>query len=540
MTSQKTVHRLLWNSIASYSNFAITFVSSFFLLPITLRYLDKEQYGLLQLVGSLVAYVALAGLGTGSALMRTVAKSRDTDKSVDLSPIISTAFFFYLGIGIAGFAVGISSLSIIPGIFHIPSDQRWLCQLLVIISFTGALITFPLSVFLGVLSGRERFDIINIIRGIQTLCMFVGSIIIFWSGGRVIALMVIQSALAIGAAILSVWYSYREVPTLKISFKLVRLSELRQILSFGIFAFCVQIAVQISYRTDTIVIGVFLPLSAIAIYNIGLRLSEIAREIPSQIGGLLPPIIARLDQEKQPEELQRLLLAATKWILLVALTVAIPLFVFAPAFIRIWLGSDFEQSALITRVLCVAGIFSIAQGPSATLLMYQGKHKLLAATSLVCSFANLALSVVLVRYLGILGVALGTAIPVVVADGLIVFPLACNLLRLPLRRLIGRSILPPVIPAVITVAILAGIFNKWNPEHLIYIIEAMIFGSTIYCLSFWTFFLSTNERHEFMLQIKQLISRSPIKPERQAGKNDAAVFSAASAEPMPMSGRPRE
>lgn len=523
MTAQKTINRLLWNSIMSYFNYAITFISSFFLVPITFRYLDKEQYGLLQLVGSLAAYVALAGLGTGSALMRTVAKSRDHEKRIDLSPIISTAFFFYLVIGLAGFVIGLSSLQFLPGIFHIPPAQRWLCQLLVIIALTGALITFPLSVFLGVLAGRERYDIINIIRGIQAVCMFMGTILIFWSGGRTVALLLIQNGIAVGGALLLVWYSYREVPNLRISFKLVRLSELKEILSFGIFAFCIQVAVQISYRTDTVVIGIFLPLSAIAIYNIGLRLSEIAREIPSQISGLLPPVIARLDRGEEPEEVQRILMAATKWVLMIALAVAIPLLVFAPAFIRGWLGGDFKQSALITQVLCIAGIFAIAQGPAATLLMYQGRHKLLAATSLICSGANLILSIILVRYLGILGVALGTAIPVVIADGLIVFPLACKLLRLPLRKLTVQSLLPPVIPALAWIAVLELIFSRWNPERLVNVIIVMIIASVIYLLSFWIIFVSSKERRLLIDQIRQLISRIEPRSRVIASNDHGAV-----------------
>ena len=132
------MRRLLWNSTTSYINLAITFISSFVLVPITIQYLGKEQYGLLQLVGSLAGYISLASLGTGAALMKTVAQARDANPPVDLSPTISTAFFFYLGIAIIGFIIGLSSLPVLPSVFNIPESQRWISQLLVIISFLGA------------------------------------------------------------------------------------------------------------------------------------------------------------------------------------------------------------------------------------------------------------------------------------------------------------------------------------------------------------------------------------------------------------------
>jgi O-antigen/teichoic acid export membrane protein len=398
----------------------------------------------------------------------------------------------------------------LPSIFHIPADQRWISQLLVVISFLGALITFPLSVFIGVLTGRERFDLSNIVRGVQSLSLFVTTVLVFWFGGRLIALIVVQTLLSVGSSIMLVYFASREVPGIRISLRLVRLTELRHILSFGIFAFCVQIAVQISYRTDTVVIGIFLPLGAIAIYNIGLRLSEIAREIPSQISGLLPPIIARVDQEKQPEDLQRILLGSTKWILFIALGVAIPLLVFVSPFIRIWLGSDFEQSALITKVLCLSGILAIAQGPSATLLMYKGKHKFMAASSLIASGTNLVLSIILVRYWGILGVALGTAIPVLLADGLIVFPLACRLIRMPLRRMITHALMPPGVSALLTIAMVSAACSKWQPVNLIHIILAMAGATCVYMLIFSLCFLSVADRKVLIAQFKQMIMKIPI------------------------------
>jgi O-antigen/teichoic acid export membrane protein len=521
MNSNRTVRRLLWNSATSYINLTISFASSFILVPITLHYLGKEQYGLLQLVGSLAGYISLASLGTGAALMRTVAQARDADPPVDLSPTLSTAFFFYLSLGAIGFIVGLSALPVLPSIFHIPQDQRWISQLLVIISFVGALITFPLSVFMGVLIGRERFDLSNLVRGVQSLSLFGATVLAFWSGGRLVTLIVVQTLLSIGSSVVLVWFAYREIPNIRISPKLVRLSELRQILSFGVFAFCVQIAVQISYRTDTVVIGIFLPLGAIAIYNIGLRLSEIARDIPSQISGLLPPVIARMDQQKQPEDLERIFLASTKWILLIALAVAIPLLLFVSPFIRIWLGSDFGETGLITRVLCISGIFAIAQGPAATLLMYKGKHKFMAASSLTASAANLVLSIILVRHWGILGVALGTAIPVLLADGFIVFPLACRLIRMPLRRLFIRALLPPLAPAVLTIVIMSVACSKWNPTSLLEVVLAMAGASCVYLLIFSLCSLSVEDRKSLLFHAKNFIVQNSILRQHAAKREPA-------------------
>ena len=79
-------------------------------------------------------------------------------------------------------------------------------------------------------------------------------------------------------------------------------------------------------------------------------------------------------------------------------------------------------------MLALAGIVLVGQGPLGNILMGTGRHRLVAYVSLGEAVSNLALSVVLVRRFGMLGVAIGTAIPMFVAN---VFILAG---RLPSAR----------------------------------------------------------------------------------------------------------
>jgi O-antigen/teichoic acid export membrane protein len=498
----ETVNRIVRNGATSYVSMVVTSACGFAMVPIALRYLGTGDYGLLVLVGSLAGYVSLSGLGTGTAIMRSVAEARSAAAPPDLSQTISTAFFFYLLISILGLAATLLLIQPLPYLFQVPHDKVGLSRTLLLISFAGAWATFPLSVQTGVLIGRERFDLMNLLQAAQAIVWLLAGVLVLWSGGQLVAFLFTRTATSLLFASVGAWLAHRELPSLRLSSKMIRLSELRSLLSFGLFIFCVHVAVQISQQADAIVIGIFLPLETIAVYNIGLRLSEIAREIPAQLGRLMPPVIARLDRRTQPEELRTAFEESTKWILAIALAAATPLIVFADSLIRAWVGEGFIRAAIVVYILCVGGIVSVGQSPAGYILMFKGRHKLSAGLSLSDCVLNLVLSIILIRPFGIVGVALGTTLTVVILNTFVNVPLACRLIDMPVRRLFRGAVLPALAPAVVTLVIAAAVRQVLWVDHLPPTLLGMAATAAVYALLFARASLSPRDRARYLLYLR--------------------------------------
>src|SRR5207249_8018241 len=113
---------------------------------------------------------------------------------------------------------------------------------------------------------------------------------------------------------------------------------------------------------------------------------------------------------------------------------------FASPLISRWMGPGFEASVLPLQVLAITGVVLVGQGPLGNILLGTGRHRLVAFTSLGEAVANLILSVILVRRYGIVGVALGTAVPVVIANLFILFPAACRHVGMSVASVV-RSVL---------------------------------------------------------------------------------------------------
>jgi O-antigen/teichoic acid export membrane protein len=129
-----------------------------------------------------------------------------------------------------------------------------------------------------------------------------------------------------------------------------------------------------------------------------------------------------------------------------------------------------------------------------------------ALVALVEALANLVLSLILVRPLGILGVALGTAIPVFVANTFVLLPAACRTVGLragEFARLVLPAPLMGTLPAVLAVIL----FRTYLPptRFIAVVGEGAVVGA-IYMLAALTLGVSAEVRARYIRQVTRALS----------------------------------
>ena len=118
--------------------------------------------------------------------------------------------------------------------------------------------------------------------------------------------------------------------------------------------------------------------------------------------------------------------------------------------LRLWVGAEFTSS-YATLVVLTTGVLAIAiQGTAGQVLLALDGHRLMASIAGVEALCNLGLSIVLGLRFGIVGVALGTAIPTVITAFGITLPYAC--------RQVGASYASLMRPLVGPAAIAGGAY----------------------------------------------------------------------------------
>ena len=129
---------------------------------------------------------------------------------------------------------------------------------------------------------------------------------------------------------------------------------------------------------------------------------------------------------------------------LIAAFVTVNLIALGPMFLRLWVGQAFSVYALPLLVwLGLAGFAqAIAVQGQLQFCLALGRVRFATAVLLVEGAINLVLSIILARAIGMVGVAIATAIPAVLVSGLFLPIYVARLVGASLRLLVRETVLP--------------------------------------------------------------------------------------------------
>ena len=249
------------------------------------------------------------------------------------------------------------------------------------------------------------------------------------------------------------WTAKIALPELSLRWSLFSPSLVREVTSLSIYFFVIDIAIQVGFNLDNLIIGGVIGTAAVAVYSVAMRLADYQRQLAGQFNALLFPVIVRLGSGRGPDALRTMLVEGTTIALALIVGVTVCVVGFAKPLIQLWMGPGFEQSVSTLYILAITSIVLVAQGPPGSILLGVGRHRIVALVSIADAVLNLTFSLLLVRPFGMMGVAAGTGIPVLLLNLGVILPLACRTVGVPVSQFLRSAVRPAVagaIPAVVS------------------------------------------------------------------------------------------
>lgn len=494
------------NISTRYLALAVTAIVGLVVLPVNVHYLGKSQYGLWILTASLTTYFSVLDLGYGSAVVKFVAQYRAKQNAQALNEILSTLNVVFCSMGVVVYLVAILVAWQLPHIFNIEPSQVNTGRMILLIIGANVTLHFCCAIYGGVVNGFQRYYLNNVIGTVTTLLTAAVNVLVLWLGYGLIELVAATTAVR-----MSPYFLYRRnarhvFPELHLSPRLFRRERLREVTGFSIYVAMIDWSSRLNYAVDNFTIGIFLNTASVGIYAVGLRLSEALFRMTSQVHTFLFPTIVHRSVEGRLEDQRRLVVQATRFQLAIAIGLCGSVIAVAPVLVRAWVGPGFESAFLIAQVLAYVVILRAWMGVPGTLLKGTGRAGYVAKVSAVCAVANVLLSVVLVKLMGLIGVALGTAIPVTIIAAFSIFPAACREVELPVLQGYRRVVWPAVWPALLVMTAMAYT-RGLLPHRLIAVLAHMGIGAAAYGVLFIAFGLDRDERQWFMNKLAELWKR---------------------------------
>ena len=170
------------NVAANWIWYSLVVVSGF-ILP---RFIDEthgaELLGVWDFAWSLIAYVSLLALAVGSSVQRYVAKYRAVEDWDSLNSTVNTCLALLTASSIVGLvATGMLAAAVPHLLPAAGSDAIFAARRVIIILGVCCAMQMPGGVFNAVVTGYERFDIFNVVRGAREMTLAVYPIRSSWS-----------------------------------------------------------------------------------------------------------------------------------------------------------------------------------------------------------------------------------------------------------------------------------------------------------------------------------------------------------------------
>jgi O-antigen/teichoic acid export membrane protein len=476
------------------------------MLPFNLRHLGAAEYGLWILLGSITIHFSVLDLGYGGALVKFMAQYRAHRNARALNEIASTLFFIFAGVGIVAYLAIAGIAFNLEHVFNLTPEQARTGGWVLLIIGVHVCLNFPFSVFGGVISGFQRYDANNIVAIGMSIAVAAVNVAVLLAGYGLVTLVAATVSVRIGGYLIYRLNAYRIYPELEISWALFRRSRLREVTGFSIYSSIIDWANKLNYQLDGLVIGMFMGSAWVAIWAPAERIISGTQRLTNQLNGVLFPVIVDSDAAQQQHRLQQILLQGTRLSLAMVVPIAAALILLAEPLIRAWVGPKMLGAVPVLQILAVAVAIRVGSATSTTLLKGANCHRMLAWVNLGTGVVNLALSIALIKPFGLVGVAIGTLIPIAVSAMFILFPASVKRVGLPIGYAITHSVLPALWPAAVVAAGLA-LTRLISSGTLLAVVLQAAAASVIYLALFFAIAIGRRDRALYTAKAMELLGR---------------------------------
>ncbi|MBN2016778.1 MAG: oligosaccharide flippase family protein [Candidatus Cloacimonetes bacterium] len=439
--------KLFRGSILITISVIIQIAIGFFMLPFLVHNLGDKTYGLWVLVMTFLDYYVLLRMGFSTAVVRFLAKAIGEKDEKGLSKITSTSFFIYLGVSVAMLIFTIVLIFGAEIIIKNPSNLK-LFQVLILILGINTALSPPLSVYGAILNAYMNYSVSKI-ANIVTLLIKNGLILFaVKNGSGLLSIAWIYLICNITVSAFHVIYVSSRYPFIKIKIKYFDKTKFKTLFSFSFFTFIAQLADTLRFKVDTIVITTFIGLAAVTHYNVGFRLIVYFIMFFTNATGIFQTYISQEEGAGNYQSIRDKFMFMTKLSSYIAVFIGLSFIFYGKAFIIRWMGESYSDAYMVLLIISIATIIFLAQFPTKTVLYGISKNKFWAYSNIIEGILNIILSLIFVQRMGISGVALGTAIPMIIMK-LIIQPIYISrILHLDIKYYYSQFMMDTLKPAI--------------------------------------------------------------------------------------------
>ena len=493
----------------TYIQMGIGFVVSLIFTPVLLRLLGQSEYGLYDLVASVVSYLGVLNFGFGSAYMRYFSRYKVDEEKDKLATLNGMFLIVFSVLALVAVVAGFILAQYTDVVFGNKLNPAELAkaEFLMYILVLNLGFSFPSIVFTSYITANERFVFQKLVQLIKTLTSPFLVLPVLLLGYGSIGYALATSVVNLLVELVYAAYSIRKLK-MRFSFKNMEASLMKEMSVFSFYIFINMLVDQINWSVDKFLIGRFQGTVGVAVYGVASTINNHYRQISQAVSNVFIPRIHRMVANRDDNDELTLLFTKIGRVQFVILALISSTFIFfGKPFIMKWAGQNYADSYYVVLFLILPVTIPLIQTIGIEIQRAKNMHQFRSIMYFLMAVANLFVSIPLTRTYGPVGAAAGTAISMILGNGI-----AMNLYnhyKIGLDMVYFWKQILRFVPALIAPVVSGVLIMLLVDLHRLSLLLA--FGAlylAIYLASMWLLGLNSYEKDQISKPIKRILKRS--------------------------------
>lgn len=504
----KKINQLKVGAILSYASMGLGYIISILYTPIMLRLLGQSEFGLYNLVSSVVSYLGLLSFGFGSAYMRYYSGYKVKNDEKNIAKLNGMFLIIFLTIGFIAILAGIVLVFNVDLIFgnNLKINELATARILMAIMIFNIALSFPASVFNSYITANEKYIFQKLLQIIKTLINPMIILPVLLMGYKSIGMVVVTTVLGIIVEISNVIFSFKKLK-IKFIFNKFDFKLMKEMAIFSFYIFINMIIDQINWNLDKFIIGRFRGTVAVAVYGLASQLNTYYLSLSTTISNIFIPRVNRMiAANNDNKELTDLFTRIGRIQFILLSLICLGLIFFGRPFINMWAGKNYSDAYPIVLILTIPVTIPLIQNIGIEIQKAKNMHKFRSWVYFFMAIGNLFLSIPLTKLYGGIGAAIGTGISLLIGNGFVMNIYYHKRIGLDIKHFwseIFKFVPALVIP--ITLGIIINLFVDLDQ-----LVIFLVCGSTylfVFLISIWLFGMNKYEKDLIVIPANKFIRR---------------------------------
>lgn len=480
--------------------------------PYMLRMMGQSEYGLYSLVASVIAYLTVLDLGFGNAIVRYTAKFRAEKKTEEQYEMFGIFFLLYLVIGIIAFGIGLGLYFNVDTLFGntMTVVELGRARIMMLLLVANLAFTFPMSIWGSIIQAYEDFVFqksLNIIRIILNTAVM---ICLLHFGYKAVAMVVVQTIFNVLTLVVNFIYCRRKLNIhIYFRFKHFHWGFLKEVAIYSFWIFLNAIMDRVYWSTGQFVLGAMVGTAAVAVFAIAIQLEGMYMQFSTAISSVfLPKVTAMVATNRSRKEISDLFIRTGRIQYIVLAYILSGFIIFGRQFIELWAGAGYTDAYIISLLFFIPLTVPLIQNLGITILQARNEMKFRSVLYIIIALVSLGMQIVLTRFFGSIGCAMGVSGALVVGQILIMNVYYRRRQDLDIKTFwkeISKMSIIPIVLIFSSMLVIRHVFALDSWGKLILGIAAF---SLVYIPLFFRFSMTDEERNLFISMVHKIFGRA--------------------------------